>query len=78
LTIGYATICSVVREQKMFPRIGCPGLMAGNVSNWRQSMSGCSRVAYLSLRLVEGYVVVWYQSLSSAMSLDGPKELQSK
>jgi hypothetical protein len=62
----------------MFPRVACPSLMAGNVSDWRQSMSGFSGVAYPGLRLVEGFVTVWYQSLSSTLSLDGPEELQSK
>jgi hypothetical protein len=40
----------------MFPRVACPSLMAGNVSDWRQSMSGFSGVAYPGLRLVEGFV----------------------
>jgi hypothetical protein len=73
LTTGYATVCSAVWERKMFPRVACPSLMAGNVSDWRQSMSGFSGVAYPSLRLVEGVVTVWYQSLSSTLSLDGPE-----
>jgi hypothetical protein len=57
----------------MFPRVACPGLMAGNDTDWLQSMSGFSRVVYPGLRLVEGIVTVWYQSLSSTLSLDGPE-----
>ena len=34
------------------------GLMAGNVTDWHQSMSGCSGVAYPSLRLVGGIVTM--------------------
>jgi hypothetical protein len=41
---------------KVFPRVAWPGLMAGNVTDWRQSMSGCSGVAYPGLRLVGGIV----------------------
>jgi hypothetical protein len=43
---------------KVFPRVAWPGLMAGNVTNWRQSMSGFSRVAYLSLMLVKWIVTI--------------------
>jgi hypothetical protein len=78
LTTGYATVCSAVMERKMFPRVACPGLMVGNVSDWHQSMSGCYGVVYLDLRLVKGFVIVWYQCLSLALSLDGPEELKSK
>jgi hypothetical protein len=48
----------------MFPRVACPSLLVGNVSDWCHSMSGFSRVAYPGLRLVEGFIIVWYQSLS--------------
>jgi hypothetical protein len=58
---------------KVFPRVAWPGLMAGNVTDWCQSMSGFSGVAYPGLRLVGGIVTVWYQSLSSTLSLDGPE-----
>jgi hypothetical protein len=57
----------------MFPRVAWSGLMAGNVTDWRQSMSGFSGVVYPGLRLVEGVITVWYQSLSSTLSLDGPE-----
>jgi hypothetical protein len=40
----------------MFPRVSCSYLMAGNVTDWHQSMSGFSGVVYHSLRLVEGIV----------------------
>jgi hypothetical protein len=40
----------------VFPRVAWPSLVAGNVTDYRQSMSGCSGVAYLGLRLVEGVV----------------------
>jgi hypothetical protein len=39
---------------KVFPRVAWPGLMDGNVTNWPQSMSGCSGVVYPGLRLVGG------------------------
>jgi hypothetical protein len=58
---------------KVFPRVAWPSLMAGNVTDWCQSMSGFSGVAYPGLRLVGGIVTVWYQSLSSTLSLDGPE-----
>ena len=57
----------------MFPRVAGLDLMAGNVTDWRQSMSGFSGVVYLGLRLVGGIVTVWYQSLSSTLKLDGPE-----
>jgi hypothetical protein len=41
---------------KIFPRVAWSDLMAGNVTDWHQSMSGCSGVAYLGLRLVKGVV----------------------
>ena len=41
---------------KVFPRVAWPSLMAGNVIDWRQSMSGCFGVVYLDLRLVRGIV----------------------
>jgi hypothetical protein len=57
----------------MFPKVAWSSFMAGNVTEWHQSMSGFSGVVYLSLRLVEGVVTVLYQSLSSTLSLDGPE-----
>jgi hypothetical protein len=57
----------------MFPRVACLSLMAGNVTEWRQSMSDFSGVAYPSLKLVKGIVTVWYQSHSSTLRLDGPE-----
>jgi hypothetical protein len=39
---------------KFFPIVAWPDLMVDNVTDWRQSMSGCSGVAYLGLMLVEG------------------------
>jgi len=59
---------------KVFPRVAWPGLMAGNVTEWCQRMSGYFGVAYLSLKFVGGIVIVWYQSLNSTLSLDGPEE----
>jgi hypothetical protein len=41
---------------KVFPRVAWPSLMAGNVTDWRQSISGCSGVAYPDLRLVGGII----------------------
>jgi hypothetical protein len=43
----------------VFPRIAWSGLMAGNVTDWHQSMTGFSGVAYPGLRLVGGdrYIV---------------------
>jgi hypothetical protein len=39
---------------KVFPGVAWLGLMAGNVTDYCQSMSGFSRVAYPSLRLAGG------------------------
>jgi hypothetical protein len=45
---------------KVFPRVARPDLMAGNVTDWCQSMSGCSGVTYPDLRMARGIVTVWY------------------
>jgi hypothetical protein len=39
---------------KVLPRAAWPGLKVGNVTDWYQSMSGCSEVAYPALRLARG------------------------
>ena len=39
---------------KVFPRVAWPILMVGNVTDWRQSMSGFSRVAYPGLWVAWG------------------------
>jgi hypothetical protein len=43
---------------KVFPRVAWTSLMAGNVTNWRQSMSGFSGVAYPGLKLVGGIITL--------------------
>jgi hypothetical protein len=73
LTTGYATVCSTVWERKMFPRVACSGLMAGNVTDWHQSMSGFSGVAYPSLRLVEG--IVTHDNINEQLNLMHAKTL---
>jgi hypothetical protein len=45
--------------RKVFPRVAWPDLKAGNVTNWCQSMSGCSGVAYPSLGLAGAMLQIW-------------------
>jgi hypothetical protein len=78
LTNGYATICSTVWERNMFPRVACSGLMVGNVTDWLQSMSGFSGVAYPSLRMVGGIITVWYQSTRFNTELGWTRRVQLK
>jgi hypothetical protein len=50
--VCYCMFCSM--GMKVFPRVAWPGLKAGNVTDWCQSMSGFSGVAYPGLRLAGG------------------------
>jgi hypothetical protein len=69
--VCYCTFHSM--GMKVLPRVSWPGLKARNVTEWCQSMSGYSRVAYPDLGLVGGTLHNWYQSFSSTLSLDGPE-----
>jgi hypothetical protein len=55
---------------KDVPRVACFGLTARNFIDWRQSMSGCSGVAFPGLRLVEGIVTVEQGGAHSSSKVD--------